>query len=376
MRMSSAIAVRSVFSTSVVRPSSAYARVRLRCVSAKSGFAAIDRWYTFTASSKRPSFASDAPIPESAAKALGLSPALKAAAILKAATLASYSARLKQARPSMVAADGASSPPASRFLEQLGGPEVAAALVELVGVAQQRLGGGLVGHRRIAVPAVERAAQLPRELPKPFAEGGEHRGVGRHRALREAQPAAAGRRAIYIAGEAVGGESGRQGARRSFGGKIEVELERMLAGGIEPQLPERAGDLLAQVRAEVHRGVAYRPTTTPLPRSAYSGNASVSSRTSRLMRATVASSRLVSTVSINPATFCISPTPNPRVVTAEVPSRMPLVTNGDCGSPGIVFLFTVIPARSSSCSASFPVSPLGRRSTSIRWLSVPPETIA
>src|SRR6266496_99659 len=69
MRRSSAIAVRSVFNTSAVRPSSAYARARFKCVSAKSGFAPIDRWYTFTASSKRPSFASDAPIPESAAKA-------------------------------------------------------------------------------------------------------------------------------------------------------------------------------------------------------------------------------------------------------------------------------------------------------------------
>src|SRR5437879_9700130 len=61
---------------------------------------------------------------------------------------------------------------------------------------------------------------------------------------------------------------------------------------------------------------------------------------------------------------------------AGVPMRTPLVTNGDCGSPGMVFLFTVMPARSSSACASFPVRCLGRRSTSMRWVSVPPETMA
>ena len=65
----------------------------------------------------------------------------------------------------------------------------------------------------------------------------------------------------------------------------------------------------------------------------------------------------------------------PRVVTAGVPMRMPLVTNGDCVSFGTVFLFTVIPASSSACSATLPVSPLLRRSTSMRCLSVPPDTI-
>jgi hypothetical protein len=48
----------------------------------------------------------------------------------------------------------------------------------------------------------------------------------------------------------------------------------------------------------------------------------------------------------------------PRVVTAGVPMRMPLVTNGDCVSKGTVFLLTVIPARSSAFSATLPVSPL------------------
>ena len=46
----------------------------------------------------------------------------------------------------------------------------------------------------------------------------------------------------------------------------------------------------------------------------------------------------------------------PRVVTAGVPMRMPLVTNGDCVSRGTVFLFTVMPAASSACSATLPVS--------------------
>ena len=65
----------------------------------------------------------------------------------------------------------------------------------------------------------------------------------------------------------------------------------------------------------------------------------------------------------------------PRVVTAGVPMRMPLVTNGDCVSFGTVFLFTVIAASSSAVCATLPVRPRLRRSTSIRWLSVPPDTI-
>ena len=51
-----------------------------------------------------------------------------------------------------------------------------------------------------------------------------------------------------------------------------------------------------------------------------------------------------STRSISSAMRRISGLPMPRVVSAGVPSRMPLVTNGDCGSSGIVFLLTVIPA--------------------------------
>ena len=45
---------------------------------------------------------------------------------------------------------------------------------------------------------------------------------------------------------------------------------------------------------------------------------------------------------MNSAMRPISSSFMPRVVTAGVPMRMPLVTNGDCVSFGTVFLFTVI----------------------------------
>ena len=64
----------------------------------------------------------------------------------------------------------------------------------------------------------------------------------------------------------------------------------------------------------------------------------------------------------------------PRVVRAGVPTRMPEVTMGFSGSQGIMFLLTVMPARPSASSAALPLIFLGRRSTSMRWLSVPPET--
>ena len=51
------------------------------------------------------------------------------------------------------------------------------------------------------------------------------------------------------------------------------------------------------------------------------------------------------------------------------------MTNGFSGSFGIAFLLQVIPARSSASCATLPVTPNGRRSTSIRWLSVPPDTM-
>ena len=65
----------------------------------------------------------------------------------------------------------------------------------------------------------------------------------------------------------------------------------------------------------------------------------------------------------------------PRDVTAGVPTRMPEPTIGFSGSYGIVFLFTVIRTSPRAASASLPVTPSGRTSTSMRWLSVPPETI-
>ncbi len=64
----------------------------------------------------------------------------------------------------------------------------------------------------------------------------------------------------------------------------------------------------------------------------------------------------------------------PRVVSAGVPMRMPEATIGELVSKGIVFLLTVIPALSSVFSATLPVMPLAKTSTSIRWLSVPPLT--
>ena len=65
----------------------------------------------------------------------------------------------------------------------------------------------------------------------------------------------------------------------------------------------------------------------------------------------------------------------PRVVSAGVPMRTPDGSSGLRGSNGIMFLFTVIPAASRACSAALPVTPFAVTSTSIRWLSVPPETM-
>jgi hypothetical protein len=52
---------------------------------------------------------------------------------------------------------------------------------------------------------------------------------------------------------------------------------------------------------------------------------------------------------------------------------MPEAVIGGCGSYGIAFLFSVIPARPLRASASLPVTPSGCRSSSARWVSVPPE---
>ena len=48
----------------------------------------------------------------------------------------------------------------------------------------------------------------------------------------------------------------------------------------------------------------------------------------------------------------------PRVVRAGVPMRMPDGSSGLRGSYGIMFLFTVMPAASSACSAVLPVDAL------------------
>ena len=58
---------------------------------------------------------------------------------------------------------------------------------------------------------------------------------------------------------------------------------------------------------------------------------------------------------------------------AGVPTRMPPGMNADL-SPGTVFLLSAISASSSTASTRAPSIPAGLRSTSSRWLSVPPET--
>ena len=78
---------------------------------------------------------------------------------------------------------------------------------------------------------------------------------------------------------------------------------------------------------------------------------------------------------ISPAIGPISASSHAAAVTAGVPIRIPEPTIGGFGSYGIVFLFTVMRTSPRAASASLPVTPSGRTSTSIRWLSVPPETM-
>ena len=66
---------------------------------------------------------------------------------------------------------------------------------------------------------------------------------------------------------------------------------------------------------------------------------------------------------------------SPRVVTAGVPIRTPEVTNGLLGSFGTVFLFRVMYTSSQRFCGSLPEISMPRRSTNIRWLSVPPVRI-
>jgi NAD(P)-dependent dehydrogenase (short-subunit alcohol dehydrogenase family) len=65
----------------------------------------------------------------------------------------------------------------------------------------------------------------------------------------------------------------------------------------------------------------------------------------------------------------------PRVVIAGVPTRKPLVWNGDLESNGTIFLLMVMSAISSVFSTFLPVMSgnLLRRSINIKWFSVPPE---
>src|SRR3972149_11615805 len=95
----------------------------------------------------------------------------------------------------------------------------------------------------------------------------------------------------------------------------------------------------------------------------------------RILLVFFSSPRCSTNSTIQAATFFISCSLNPRVVVAGVPSRIPEVTNGERVSLGTVFLLTVIPASPSVCCTSFPVGPSLPKSISIRWLSVPPDTI-
>ena len=61
---------------------------------------------------------------------------------------------------------------------------------------------------------------------------------------------------------------------------------------------------------------------------------------------------------IQPAIWRHSGSLKPRVVAAGEPIRIPLVTNGGCGSLGTAFLLTVMWARPKAASSALPVSPL------------------
>src|SRR5699024_4664368 len=77
-------------------------------------------------------------------------------------------------------------------------------------------------------------------------------------------------------------------------------------------------------------------------------------------------SRLFSIREIASAIVSMSSGCIPLDVTAGVPRRTPLVTKGDWGSLGMVFLLQVIFTSSRRFSISLPVTPRFFRSTSIR----------
>jgi len=100
---------------------------------------------------------------------------------------------------------------------------------------------------------------------------------------------------------------------------------------------------------------------------------------------------LLKSASLGPLSFCTatatstaspmnSPTrpksssTRPREVIAGAPTLRPLGFIADL-SPGIVFLLSTIDAISQTISDLFPFTPLDRKSTSRRWLSVPPDQV-
>ena len=81
-----------------------------------------------------------------------------------------------------------------------------------------------------------------------------------------------------------------------------------------------------------------------------------------------------STSTTSSATRSNSAAPKPRVVSAGVPNRMPLVYQAPLGSAGIELRLVTTPASSSADSAWRPVTPNDVTSSSTMWLSVPPVT--
>ena len=77
-------------------------------------------------------------------------------------------------------------------------------------------------------------------------------------------------------------------------------------------------------------------------------------------------------MAITAAISSISSSFIPRVVSAGVPMRRPEGFIGGRSSKGIALRLTVMPTASSRSSAVWPSSPVGVRSTSTRWTSVPP----
>src|SRR6218665_1789677 len=75
---------------------------------------------------------------------------------------------------------------------------------------------------------------------------------------------------------------------------------------------------------------------------------------------------------MNSATFSMSASLRPLDVSAGVPRRRPDGRRALL-SPGQVFLFTAMLESSKIFSAFAPSVFIGRRSTRIKWLSVPPE---